>query len=206
MQDDGAESGAAHPRVRYPHHVLDALPAELHRYREVAGLGHAGRALRPRVAQHEHVVGRDVEVGRVDPRREIVERIEHDGATAVGEQRPARRRMLDHGTAGREIAAEHRDRAARMDRIVDAPNDLLRRIDFRRGDHLAQRPAGYRRHVEMQQWSQLAQHRIQAAGLVQVLHVVQAGWLQIDQHRNLATERIERVEIDLACRVARRWR
>ena len=62
---------------------LTPCVAELLRDRQVAGLGHAGRADRAGVAQHEHVVGADVEVGRIDPRRHVLDRIEDDGAAGV---------------------------------------------------------------------------------------------------------------------------
>ena len=66
VQHDGAEGGAAHARVGDAHHVLHALLRQLLRDRQVAGLGHAGRAARAGVAQHEHVVGGDVESRVVD--------------------------------------------------------------------------------------------------------------------------------------------
>jgi hypothetical protein len=118
VQHDGAERRAAHPRIGNPHHVLDAGARELSRDRQIAGLRHARRALRAGIAQHQHVVGGDVEIGIVDPQRHVLDGFEHHGAAGVLQQFRARRRMLDHGAARREIAVQHRHRAFRLDRIV----------------------------------------------------------------------------------------
>ena len=64
---------------------------ELLRDREVAGLRHAGRALRAGVAQHQHVVGRHVERRIVDARGQVLERIEHHRAALVLHQLRRRR-------------------------------------------------------------------------------------------------------------------
>ena len=63
VENDRPVRGPAHPRVRDPHHVLHPGARELGGDREIAGLGHRVTALRPRVLQHEEVVGRDVEIG-----------------------------------------------------------------------------------------------------------------------------------------------
>ena len=45
----------------------------------IAGFRHRVAALRPGVLEHEEIVRPHVEIGRVDPRREIVERGEDHG-------------------------------------------------------------------------------------------------------------------------------
>ena len=208
MQHDGAESGAAHPRIRDPHHVLDALPGELHRNRDVAGLRHAGRAARARrCAARARRRPRRRDRARRCARREIVERVEHDGAAAVRQAAPGvADACLITAPSGARLPLSTAIAPTRMDRIVDAPNDLLRRIDFRGGDHFAERAARYRRHVEMQQWPQFAQYRAQAAGVVQVLHVVQARTAS-DRPGPEPCDRAHRTRRDRPeCRVARQPR
>ena len=97
---------------------LTPARAELLRDRQIAGLRHARRALGTGVAQHQHVVGVDVERGIVDPQRHVLDGFEHHGAAGMLQQFRARRRMLDDGAARREIAVQHRHRAFRLDRIV----------------------------------------------------------------------------------------
>ena len=174
MQHDRPERGTAHPCIRDAHHVLDALARKLERNRNVARFRHPRRATRSGIAQDEHVVARDIEIGRVDPRREIIERIEDDGTAAMRQQCRRRRSMFDDGAVRGEVAPEHGDRASGVDRVVDAPDDLLPGDGFRGGNELAQRPARYRRNIQMEQRTQLAQDGVQAAGLVQMLHVMRA--------------------------------
>ena len=54
--------------------------------RHVAHLGHARVTTRAAAPQHEHAVGRDVEVGLVDPRLEVLDRVEHEGRAGVRQQ------------------------------------------------------------------------------------------------------------------------
>ena len=61
----------------------------------------------------------------------------------------ARRRMLDHRAARREIAVQHRHRALRLDRVVARADDILPRHLLRAGDDVAQRLAGDRLGVEV---------------------------------------------------------
>ena len=86
MQHDGAERGAAHPRIGDADHVLDAGLRQLLRDRQVAGLRHARRALRSGIAQHEDVVRGYVERRVVDPARQVFDRVEHDGTAGMYQQ------------------------------------------------------------------------------------------------------------------------
>ena len=73
---------------------------------------------------------------------------------------------------------------------------------------LAQRFAGHGQAVEMQQRLQFAQHGADAAGGEQILHVMLAGRLQIDQHRRLIGELVEALERHLDAgrpAIAVRW-
>ena len=67
VQHDRSEGRAAHAAVRDSHGVLHALPEQLARNGEGAGLGHAGRALGADVLQHQDIAGFDIEVVAIDP-------------------------------------------------------------------------------------------------------------------------------------------
>ena len=54
----------------------------------------------------------------------------------------------------------------------------------------------------MQQRPQLAQQRRHAAGVVEVLHVVLARRLEVEQHRRLAPHAVQRVEVDVEAHAA----
>jgi hypothetical protein len=196
VEDDGAERRAAHPRVRDPDHVLDALFRQLLRDRQVAGFGHSRRAERAGIAQHEDVVGRDVEVRGIDARGEIVERVEDDGAAGVLQQARRRRRLLDDRAARRQVAAQHGHAAARADRVGTRPDHVLRVARVHLREALAERGSGDVARAEVEQVSQLVEQARHAAGPVEVLHVVAPGRLEVDQDRHLAAERVDLVEVD----------
>ena len=84
-----------------------------------------------------------------------------------------------------------------VDRIGARPDDVLRiaRVRLRRAARRAYAPHD-RRRVEVEQVAELAQQARHAAGPVEVLHVVHARRLQVDQHRHLAAEPVELVEVD----------
>ena len=71
VEDDRAEGCTAHARVGDPDHVLHARPRKLGGYRQVARFGHPG-ANRPRILQHQRIVGMNVQIRIVDAGREIV--------------------------------------------------------------------------------------------------------------------------------------
>ena len=196
MQHDGAEGGAAHPRVRNAHHVLDPLARQLLRDRDIAGLRHARRAERPCVAQHQNVVGRHVQIVVVDACRQIVQVLEDHGAAGVAEQLLGGRRRLHDGTARRQVAAHHRHGAAGMKRLGHRVDDILRPGRRCRVQVFAQRLAVDGQAVEVELVLQLAHHRPRAARLVQVFHEALAGRLEVDQHRRLAAHSVETVEVE----------
>ena len=117
---------------------LTPVRGELHRDRQVARLRHAGGALGTGVAQHQHVVGGDIKRGIVDPQRHVFHGFEHHGAAGMLQQFGARRRMLDHGAARRQIAVQHRHRAFRLDRTFARADDILTGHLLGAGDDVAQ--------------------------------------------------------------------
>ena len=132
--------------------------------RQIAGLGHGVAALRPGVLQHQKIVGGNVEVGRVDARGEIVEGGEHHGAAFAFEQPRIGGGALDNGAVRRQRAEQSRKPALLLIRLAERADDVA--IDPRRGlrQPLAERLAGHRHAVEVQQRFEFAQHRADAAG------------------------------------------
>ena len=104
--------------------------------------------------------------------------------------------MLDHGAARRQIAVQHRHRAFRLDRFVARANGILARHLLRIGDNFAQRRAGDRLGIEIDEIAELRHQFWNAAGMMKMLHVMLARRFQVDQHRHLAAELVEAVEID----------
>jgi len=82
VEHDSAVRGTAHPPVRDPDHVADALLGEVLRDGDGVGFGHAGGG-RADVAQHEDVLGRELERGVVQSGGEVVEGVEDRGRQAV---------------------------------------------------------------------------------------------------------------------------
>ena len=62
--------------------------------------------------------------------------------------------------------------------------------------HVAQAAAGHGGGIEIEPPGQLVHQPRHAAGPVEVLHVVLARRLEVDQHRHLAADGIDLVEID----------
>ena len=73
----------------------------------IAPFRHAGPAFRAAVLQHQHVVGRDVEIAALHFARHVVVVVEGDGLAAVAQQARLGRRRLHHAAARRQIAGEH---------------------------------------------------------------------------------------------------
>ena len=65
------------------------------------------------------------------------------------------------------------------------------RIGRRTREPLAQRLAGHRHAGEVEQRRELAQHRVEAAGGEQVLHVAGADRLEVDQNRRRFRQFVE---------------
>ena len=111
VQHDRAIGGAAHPRVRNAHHVLDPGARELLRDRQIAGLGHPRSGERPGILQHQEIVRGHVEAGIVDARRQILERGKDDRPPLLLEQFRVGGRALEDRALGRQ-RAEQRDEPA----------------------------------------------------------------------------------------------
>ena len=141
--------------------------------------------------------GVDVERRIVDAGGEIGERREHHRAAFVLEQFGVGRRALEDGALRREVAEQRHQAAGRLERLVGVRDD--RAVDVAVGiafEALAERFAGHRHAVEMQQRLELAQQRAHAAGGVKVFHVAVADRLEIDQHGRRIRQRVEMIERD----------
>ena len=172
---------------------------QLLRDRQVAGLRHARRAFRPGIAQHQHVVRRRHRDRDRRCARHVLDAVEHDRAALVLQQLRRCGGMLDDRAARREIAAQHRERAfaARIGlsrgRIASWPGTCSAFGD----DLAAASPPVTVLRVEVEQRRRA---RARSCGTppasMEMLHVVIAGRLQVDQHRHVAADRVERVEVD----------
>ena len=197
VQHDGAEGGAAHARIGYPHHVLDAAARELLRDRQVARLRHARRAPGAGVAQHQHVVGGDVERGIVDPQRHVLDRFEHHGAAGVLQQPGAcAAECLMTAPRGARLPCSTAMRAFRLDRIVAGPDRVWPGTSSAAATTSRSVWPAIVLRIEVEEIAELAHQPRHAAGMVEVLHVVLARRLQVDQHRHLAADAVEGFEID----------
>ncbi len=190
VQHHGAVGRAAHARIGDPHHVLDALPQQLRRQAHVADLGHAGVALGSAVLHHQHRVGVDLERFVDDAGLVVLQVFEHDRAATVLQQRRCRGRRFEHRAARRQIAAQHADAAVRNQRTIERANHLV--VEVRRVlDVVPQRPAVDGQRARMRQqaaFAKPAQHRGQAAGVVELLHQESSRRHQVDDGRRIAAD------------------
>ena len=151
--------------------------------RDHAGLGHARRADRAGVLQHDNRLRRDVEVRIVDALLQVFQRVEHQRRAFMLEQRGRRRGELDGGAAGREVAGEDRDRLALHQWIVERPDHRVVDVSRPARDHLADSLARDRARLKVETILQPPPQRRQPAAGVEVLHEVLPRRLEIEQHR-----------------------
>ena len=124
VQDHGAVGRAAHPRVRDAHHVLHARLEEPRRDGRRSPLGHARAALGPGVLQHEHRGLLERDGGVVDALGDLLVVVEDHGAASVRQEMLGRRRLLEHGAAGAEVAEEDDGAALGGQRQRERPDDV----------------------------------------------------------------------------------
>lgn len=97
MQDDGAEAGAAHPRVRDADRVRDAALQERARQHEIPDLRHARVALRTRPAHNQDGGFVRPELRLPSSLMVFLDGIEHESLAAVPHRVRRIGRLLDHG-------------------------------------------------------------------------------------------------------------
>jgi hypothetical protein len=196
VEHDGAVRGPAHARVADPQQVGDALAEQLRRDRQVAPLGHPRPADGTGVAQHHDRARVDVERGVVDAGGEVVDVVEHDRAALVLQERGVGGRDLHHRPVRAERAAQDDEAAAAVEGPRPRADHLL--VPDRRGrDVLRDRAARHGRRVEVEHVRELGHHGRQAARVVEVLHQVPAGGLEVDEPRRRRAQLVEQAERQL---------
>ena len=104
-----------------------------------------------------------------------------------------RRRRFDHRAVGRQIAAHHREPGALPDRFRKFVNDFA--IPARRiGRVLAHGLAIHRNRIAMDHVRQFANHRRNAACVVEIFHQKLARRLDVHQQRQIMTHAVEIVQ------------
>ena len=173
----------AHERRRHGEHLAHPRPA--------------GRAL---VADHDDVAGVDRAGG--DGGHRVLLGLEHARGAAVVHALVAR--QLHDAALRREVAAQDREPAGRLDRVVERAHDLLARRLRGLAGVLADRPAGHGLRVLVQQpgVEQPLGDDGDAAGLVEVLRDEAAARLEVAGRRRPA----RRCGRSRRCRARRRPR
>src|SRR5262249_57083108 len=101
-------------------------------------------------------------------------------------------RALEDGALGSEISKQGDEPPVGFERCVTAGNNRAVGIKGRtRRQALAQRLAGHRHAIKMEQRLELAEERTHPAGGEKILHVTVADGLEIDQYRNRVRQSIE---------------
>ncbi len=202
MQHAGAVMGAAHARIGDPQDIADAFGQEFFRNRQRPPLRHARRADGSGAAQHQHAGLVDSEIGIVDPGRQFGMAVEHHRAAAMNEKVLARRRRLDDGAVGRQVAAQHRNGRHPGHRIVQRPDHVIV-LDPGAAQRLRQRPAGDIDGLAVKPVGDARHQPQQSAGKKQVFHQIAARRKNVRQHRRLARGAIEAFQFDRKARTPR---
>ncbi len=199
VTDAEALRPAREPAVGDERRVV-ASPGAGHRPRDREHLAHAGAALRPLVADHDDVAGRDL----------AGEDLLHRDVFAVEDARGAfeAERVdtgdLHHRALRRERAAEDRDAALLVDRIGERVHDgAVGRGRVEVGQVLGHGLARDREAVAVQQprVEELPHHDLHAADPVEVVHVVVAVRLHVGDVRDARADPVEVVELELDARL-----
>ena len=99
-------------------------------------------------------------------------------------------------SAGREIAVEDGHGAFRLERCGEGTDDVLVGDCFRVGDGVSEGTAGDGGRRSVKKRGEFAQESGQTAGVVEMLHVMRTGGLEIEEDGNLAAELVEGVEVE----------
>jgi hypothetical protein len=103
MQNAGAVAGAAHARVGNAHHVAHPGFHELLRNRQHAPFRHARAAFRSGVFEHQHMVGRHVEIVALHFARHVLVILEGKRFAAMLEEALIGGRRLHHAAVRCEV-------------------------------------------------------------------------------------------------------
>src|SRR3954447_20069338 len=195
-------SGMRAPASATPPPPTPARPARAPRTPSGDGqhLAHAGAAGRALVADDDDVAGLDLALRHGGHRRFLV--LEHGRGALVVD--PLVAGELHDAAVGREVAAQDREAAGGLDRVVDRADDDLALGLLRLGGVLADRAAGdgHRVLVEPAELLQALDDDGDAAGLVQVGGDVAAAGLEVAQHRGGRADAVEVVDVEVDPRLA----
>ena len=152
-------------------------------------LPHPGAAGRALVADHDHVAG--VDPAGLDDGEAVLLALEDAGRAGLAHALGAG--DLDDGALGGEVAVQDREPALRLDRVGDGTDDVLAGCLVGRVGLLADRPAGDRDLVAVQQpgLGEAAEDQRHAAGAVEVGGDVAAAGLQVGEQRRLPGDPLE---------------
>ncbi len=92
---------------------------------------------------------------------------------------------------------QHGHGAFLLQRGGEAADHILSWYLFCPGNRIADGAAGYAGRIEIEQRLELAEESGQAAGMVEMLHVMGAGGLEIEQHRDVPAQPIEDLQVDI---------
>ena len=195
MTNTGTPGGTGEPTIGDEGHGI----AQPHAHDGGGGVQHfphTGAALGAFVADDYHVAG--VDVPRIDGGLSLFLGFKDPGGAFVHQHFGKHRAALDHAALRSQIAPEHGDAAGGGVGILHGADDGGVVID---GIYnvFTQRLAGDRHDGGVQQilLGQLFQHRVHAAGGVQVLHIGGAGGGQMAQVRGHCADFVSHVQIEV---------
>ncbi len=152
-------------------------------------LAHAGAALRPLVADHDHVARFDAAV--LHGGESIFLAIEHAGRAAKLQQVVPG--DFDHAAFGREVALEDRQPAVRLEGLIQRPDDRLPRSLFGLlrffADGLAR--DGHRVRVQVTAFKQPPGDELNAARIVEVARHKAPARLEVGNERGARADAVE---------------
>ena len=132
----------------------------------------------------------------------VVVVFEDDGLALVAMQPRIRGRRLDHRAVGTKVAAQDREAAVLVERLVARQDHVI--VEHpRAGDVLAQRLAVHRDRVTCSLSRMHSSNARRPARVVEILHQVLACGTQVRDERRGARELVEPVEVERAPGTAR---
>ena len=129
-------------------------------------------------------------------RHHVFNGIKDYGAAGVAHEFRRGSRLLDDGSARRKVAVEHGHGAFLLERRGEVADDILAGSFFGVGDHVADCASAYGGRAEVEKRAKLAHERRHAARVMEMLHVVRARGLDVDEHGNFASQFVECIEVE----------
>ena len=195
MTDGSTSAGAAETSVSDESNSLVQFHSGKSTCR-VEHLSHAGTALRAFVSDNNHIAVNNLSI--VDSIDSILFAVEYSRRTAVLQHFRSYSTSLYNASVLSDIAPHYRDTACLTVRLVNRSDDVII-LDISTLDVFADSLAGssYETFVDETLLCQFAENSHESAGTVQVMHVSVACRSQMAEVRNLGTELIEDIQIQL---------